>query len=250
MKDYITKSIQRKIINFLGIIFIFLIWFILSVFFKNSLIIPKIFDVFRSLLEMFATSRIYVLILKLIINILLTVSVSFIIGLIVALLSYRYEWFYNFINPFMTLLKTIPIIAIIILLLIAVMSFAPYVASSLVIIPIIYEGIYVTLKQIDKNITDDIRMISNFNMAVVWKFYIPLILPNIITSLIQSFGLGMKVMVMAEYTSPKNNTFGSEIKRMYDNNDMEKVYAMVIILIVLSFVVDKILKQVRKKKID
>ena len=53
---------------------------------------------------------------------------------------------------------------------------------------------------------------------------------------------------MAEYTSPKNNTFGAEIKRFYDNNDMEKVYAMVILLIVFSFVVDKILKKIRKNK--
>ena len=150
----------------------------------------------------------------------------------------------------MTLLKTIPIIAIIILLLIAVMSMAPYVASALVIIPIIFEGIYITLKQIDKNITDDLKTICGLNFTVIFKFYIPLILPNIITSLIQSFGLGMKVMVMAEYTSPKNNTFGAEIKRLYDNNNMEKVYAMVILLIVLSFIIDKVLKNVREKKIN
>ena len=103
------------------------------------------------------------------------------------------------------------------------------------------------MKQIDKNVTDDIKTISGLNLTVIIKFYIPLIFPNIITSLIQSFGLGLKVMVMAEYTSPKNNTFGAEIKRLYDNNNMEKVYALVLLLIILSFVVDKILGIVREK---
>ena len=247
MKSFIIRPNKKKILNVLGILFIFFVWFILSAYFDNSLIIPKIFDVFNAFIQMFSETRIYMLVFKLVMNIILTISASFIVGLVIAILSYKYEEFYNFVSPIMTLLKTIPIIAIIILLLIAVMSLAPYVASSLVIIPIIFEGIYITLKQIDKNVTDDIKTISGFNLTVIIKFYIPLIFPNIITSLIQSFGLGLKVMVMAEYTSPKNNTFGAEIKRLYDNNNMEKVYALVLLLIILSFVVDKILGIVREK---
>lgn len=248
MKISISKVSKVKMLNILGIVFIFLIWHILSLVFDNSLIIPRIFDVFKAMIEMFKTQRIYTLIIKLLLNGFLTITVSFAIGMILALLSFKYEWLYNFMNPMITFFKTVPIIAIIILLLISVMSLAPYVASFLVVVPIIYEGVYMTLKQIDSNITDDIKTLSNLNFPIIIKFYIPLILPNIITSLVQSFGLGIKVMVMAEYTSPKNNTFGAEIKRFYDNNDMEKVYAMVILLIVFSFVVDKILKKIRKNK--
>lgn len=247
MKHSIINIEKKKILNVLGIVFIFLIWFALSTIFNNSLVVPRIFKVFIALINMFKTTRIYILILKLIFNSVVTISISFLIGLIIAIFSYKYENFYHFISPIMTLLKTIPIIAIIILLLIAVMSLAPYVACSLVIIPIIFEGIYMTLKQIDTNVTDDLKTLSNLNFNVIVKFYIPLIIPSIITSLIQSFGLGIKVMVMAEYTSPKNNTFGAEIKRFYDNNDMEKVYAMVLILIIISFIVDKILKKAREK---
>jgi len=249
MKNFIIKVNSKKILNILGIAFILLIWFLLSTVFNNSLVVPKIIDVTKSFINMLSVSRIYLLILKLLFNGFLTISISFLIGLIIAILSYKYQNFYEFISPIISLLKTIPIIAIIILLLIAVMSFAPYIAASLVIIPIIFEGIYMTLKQLDKNITEDIKTVSELNIAVITKFYIPLIFPNIITSLIQSFGLGIKVMVMAEYTSPRNNTFGAEIKRYYDNNDMEKVYALVIILIIISAIVDMILKKIREKQI-
>ena len=115
MKNFIIKPNKKKIFNIFGIIFIFLLWIILSVVFDNSLIIPKVLDVFVEMIEMFKTSRIYILILKLILNILATISISFVIGLVIAILSYKYENFYNFISPIMTLLKTIPIIAIIIL---------------------------------------------------------------------------------------------------------------------------------------
>ena len=144
MKSFIIRPNKKKILNVLGILFIFFVWFILSAYFDNSLIIPKIFDVFNAFIQMFSETRIYMLVFKLVMNIILTISASFIVGLVIAILSYKYEEFYNFVSPIMTLLKTIPIIAIIILLLIAVMSLAPYVASSLVIIPIIFEGIYIT----------------------------------------------------------------------------------------------------------
>ena len=250
MKNFTTKLKSKNFINFFGIIFIFLIWLILSNVYNNSLIVPKIDKVFIAFIEILGTARVYELIFKLIINILLVISISFLIATTLAVFSYKYEKFYYFISPLITVLKTIPIVAIIILLIISLMDLAPYVATCFVIIPIIFEGIFSTLKQIDSNITDDLRTVTDINLIVILKFFIPLIMPNILTSLIQSFGLGLKVMVMTEYTSPRNNTFGAEIRRYYDNNDMESVYAIVLIVILLSFVTDKIIKMARKKTLN
>lgn len=247
MKSFIINCKKKNFLNILGICFIILIWFTLSHIYNNSLIVPKISEVFLSLFKLLKESRTYILIFKLFVNIILTIAASFSIAVILAILSFKFEKFYHFISPLITMLKSLPIVAIIILLIISVMNFAPYVATSFVIIPIIFEGVYSTLKQIDSSITDDIKTLSDINMNIIFKFYLPLIFPNILTSLLQSFGLGLKVMVMTEYTSPKNNTFGAEIKRYYDNNDMAKVYAIVLIVIVLSFIVDKILKVTREK---
>lgn len=247
MKNSIIKIKEKKILNLLGIFTILVVWFILSHIYNNSLIVPRIFDVITTLFKMFASSRIYILIAKLFLNIIITMSISFLIATVLAVLSFKHERFYNYISPIIATLKSIPIVAIIILLIISLMDFAPYVATTFVIIPIIFEGIYSTLKQIDSSITDDIKTISDINFKIILKFYLPLIFPNILTSLIQSFGLGMKVMVMTEYTSPRNNTFGAEIKRHYDNNNMESVYAIVLIVILLSCVVDRLLKTTREK---
>lgn len=252
MKISIIKKNKNKskiIYNILGILFIFLIWFILSYYFNNSLVIPKIKDVFKTLIKILSTSRIYKLLLLMIIRIILTVVISFIISLLMAIFAIKNKNIYNFLNPLIVVMKTMPIIAIIILLLLSVgMNLSPYIATALVIIPIIYESLYTSFTQIDTNVTDDIKTVSNINFKIIIKFYIPLILSNVITTIIQSVGLGLKVMIMAEYLSSKNNTIGFEINRYYVNLDMEAVYALLLIVIIIVFCIDLILKKIREKK--
>ena len=243
-------SIDKKSItyNILGIIFIFILWLILSNIYNNSLVLPKIKEVFIALGDLAITGRFYTLLYKMVIRIILTVAISLVIATLLAIVSFKSKRVYYFLNPLITILKTIPIIAIIIMLLMSIgFDLAPYVATSFVIIPIIYEMIYSSLTQIDSTVTDDIKTLTNNNFNVIMRFYIPLIIPSIVTSVVQSFGLGLKVMLMAEYISPRTNTFGAEINRYYMNNQMEYVFAIIIIVVILVYVCDKLLKWIRER---
>lgn len=249
MKNSIKIDNRNNLLfNALGLIFIFLVWFGLSHLYNNSLVIPKIEAVIESLVTIMGTSRFYKLFFLMILRIIITVIVSLLIALLLGAFSYKFKKFASFINPLITIMKTIPIIAIIILLLMSLFSkVAPYVATAFVIIPLIYEIIYSSLCNINSSITDDIKTVSNINMKLVFGFYVPYIFPNIITSVIQSFGLGLKVMVMAEFMSPMQNTFGSEVNRYYVDLRMDCVFALVIIIIIVVFAIDKLMKFVRIK---
>lgn len=247
-KIFTDKNYNKYTYNFLGFLFIIFVWIILSVYFDNSIVIPKISDVFDAFKEVFSKSRIYSIILKTIFRILLTVSASLVVSLLFSTLAFMSEKISHFLNPLMVVLKTIPIIAIIILLFMMInIKMTPYFATGFVVIPIMYEGMLATLKQIDHNITDDIKTVTNTNITVLVKFYIPLVFPSIITSIIQSFGLGFKVMLMAEFISPSRNTLGAEMSRYYNNNEMAKVFSLIIVILVIVLIVDKILKSLREK---
>lgn len=245
MKNFIIKKHKSKIFGILGFSLILVIWIFLS---NKFVIVPGIKDVLIRLFDILKTSRIYKLLFKMIAHILITLGLSFIIALLLSSLSYISKGFLSFINPIITLLKTIPIVAIIIVLFLSIgTKNAPYVATSFVLIPMIYENLLSGLQLIDDTITDDIRTLSNINVKIIFKFYIPYILPTILTSLIQSFGLGLKVMLMTEYMSPSRETFGAEIRRYYENIDMESVYAIIIIVLILVFTTDITLKFLKRK---
>ena len=76
------------------------------------------------------------------------------------------------------------------------------------IIPIIYEGILTGFKTINSNIIDSTKLLSNINLTVLFNIHIPLAMPSLITSLIQSFGLGLKVLVMSEVIVNPPNSIG------------------------------------------
>ncbi len=247
-KNSIENKKKRVIYIGLGILTIMFLWVVLSNIYNNSIVIPKIKDVLRALLELFTQKRIYELLFTMLLRILLTVSISLGISLVLSLMSYKFKHFGNYLLPIISLLKTTPVIAIIILLILSVgMELTPYVATSFVIIPMIYEAILAGLESIDEAVTDDIKTVTNINFKVLFSFYIPLIISNIVTVLIQSFGLGLKVMLMAEYISPKNNTFGAEIRRYNENLEMEKVFAIILVVIVIVMIVDFILKVLKEK---
>lgn len=247
-KNSIDKKISKYSIYVLSILTIFILWILTNTFYNNSLVIPSVKGVFQSLGQLLSSFRIYSIFFSMILKILLTTFVSLIVALIMAIISFRFKGFSYYLSPMIVIVKTMPIIAIIILLFMSVgIKSAPYIATSFVLIPIMYESILNTLLHIDKSITDDLKTVVDINILVIIKFYIPLIFPSLITSVIQSFGLGIKVMLMSEFISPASNTFGSEIRRYYENLDMEKVYSLVILVLVIVLIVDGILKFFREK---
>lgn len=247
-KNSIDKKISKYSIYVLSILTIFILWILANTFYNNSLVIPSVKGVFQSLGQLLSGFRIYSILFSMILKILFTTFVSLIVALIMAIISFRFKGFSYYLSPMIVIVKTMPIIAIIILLFMSVgIKSAPYIATSFVLIPIMYESILNTLLHIDKSITDDLKTVVDINILVIIKFYIPLIFPSLITSVIQSFGLGIKVMLMSEFISPASNTFGSEIRRYYENLDMEKVYSLVILVLVIVLIVDGILKFFREK---
>ncbi len=242
------KKILRYQYYCYSILIIILIWIGLSYIYNNSLIIPKIDAVFESLGKILSSKNIYIIVLKTFGRIILTILISSFISIFFAVLSYRFRWFNEILKPGIIIIKTIPIVAIIILLFMTVgPKETPYIVTAFIIIPIIYEGTLNSFMEIHSGIKDEVRMLSKNNFNIMLRIYVPITLPYIITSLLQSLGLGIKVMVMAEYMSPTNNTIGAEIRRYYNNNDLSNVFALVIIILILVAFLEVFVNIFKKK---
>ena len=148
-----------------------MLWTVSSLIIDNSLVLPGISEVILSLKEILSTSTTYLIILLTIVRLILVVLVSLVIAFILAILSYLSDKFESFIKPLFVILKTIPVIAIIVLLLITFGSkTSPYIMTSLVVLPIMYEGLLTSLKNINKELIDDVKTLSNTNWMVLKIF--------------------------------------------------------------------------------
>ena len=245
MKNSIIKS--KNLFYILGIIFIFILWHILSLLSNNDFIVPRISLTFEALYKTLLDKTTYLILGSTILRLFIAVFICFILGISLAILSNLSKNFESFFKPIVVLLKTLPVATVIIMLLVIIgRSYSPYFIIGVVVFPIIYEGTLSGFESINKDIKDEVKIVTSNNLRVFFKVYLPLIFPNILTSLIQSFGLGLKVLVMAEFIAETNNSIG-EIIRFYKNlAETEYVFAWSIILVLFILIVDTIINVIKK----
>lgn len=246
MMNSIIKS--KKTFYILGISFIFLFWFLMSICFDNDYVVPSVSKTLLALKSILLEGYTYQVLGKTILRLFITVSICFILGVGLAVLSNTFYRFKAFAKPIIVLFKTLPLAVVIIALLIVFeREMAPYFIAGVVIFPLIYEATITGLDHLDSNIKDEVKMLSKTNITVIKKIYLPLTFPYLLTSLIQSLGLGLKVMVMAEFITEPKYSIGTELVLYKDEVMMEYVYAWSIILIFLVLLFEALIYYFSKR---
>ena len=244
------NSIAKKIYFSLGILVIFIFWIIGEAIIDNNYVIPSIQDTFKALIDLFTKVHTYKVLGYTLLRLVLSISVCFILGMLLAVLAYNFERFKWMIKPIITLFKTLPIAVVIILLLIILnKELAPYYIVGVVVLPVVYEAILIGLENINKDVLDEVKLSTGVTPKVISNIHLPLIFPSILTAIIQSVGLGLKVLVMAEYISQPNYSIGNEFVYYKDiAMEMKYLYAWSIILILFVLSVEIIISYISRRK--
>jgi NitT/TauT family transport system permease protein len=243
------RKYQRQIFTYAGILFIFLLWILLSETIKEEIVLPTIPTTVNALISLLGKGNTYLVLLNSIGGLFLVIIIGFIVSLILSLIAFKFDGFKNFIQPVMSLFKILPVPAVIIFFLVQFsQAIIPYILTSMVVIPIMYEGLYASIISIDDDITDEVKMISNnTNVSVIFNIYLPIIRLGIIASLLQSIGIGLKVKVMTEFVANAPNSIGYELNQAKSWLAMDQVFAWTIILVLIVIILDFILSKFIKK---
>ena len=85
----------------------------------------------------------------------------------------------------------------------------------------------------------DLHIQTNYNIwKKIFQVYLPILLPNIITLVLQTFGLGFKVMVMGEYLSQTPISIGKELYNAKSYLEMDLLIAWTIVIVVITSIVE------------
>ena len=145
-------------------------------------------------------------------------------------------------------MKAIPFIIISVYLWIIFFNnriMAVYILCFLVIYPIILEGLIAAIDNIDKEIKDELAMLPKGPILKFTKVYFPLFMPYVTMTILQSFGLGIKVMIMGEYLFSIENTLGNSLIYYRDGN-YDLILAWLILIIILVCLIDFLIKKIKE----
>lgn len=239
---------KNKIFSFTSILILFIIWQFYSISISNDVLMPYPKDVFVKLFELMFNVETLKIIYLSVLRMLTALSMAFILGSILGLLSGVSEKTMYFLRPIVVSARTLPVISIIIVLLIIFgNTITLYIVMLLLLFPIIYQSVLDGVKNIDPLLLDAMKLESDHkNFDSFRLVYFPLSLPYLRTALIDSIGLGFKILVVAEYIAQTQNSIGRTIYMHKINLEFVDVFAWTILLLLFVLMIEFLLEKVLK----
>ncbi|MGM9858461.1 MAG: ABC transporter permease [Bacilli bacterium] len=244
------KFISNKYVAFtIGIIVIFLLWWIVSLCIEESIMIfPNPLLVFQNTFKILGGSYIYKCIGFSFLKVFIGFIISFILALIFGIIAGNFEFFYNFMKPIITTLKAIPTATLVFFFLVLVgAKNAPILMVILLSFPIIYDSIASGIKNIDKDLMDNMLLDGGKNFRNIMKLEVPLIYKYILLGISSSFALSFKIEIMAEILTGNTSLgLGSAIlaAQRNDPTNMIPIFSYSLITIIFVLIISFIFKKI------
>ncbi|MBI9010188.1 MAG: ABC transporter permease subunit [Tenericutes bacterium] len=226
---------KKNGITVLSIFFLFLVWQVSAMSVNSALLLPGPKEVLSAFGKIFIESDSLTVILFTVLRLLLGLLFATVPGILLGIVAGFNKNFASFMTPIVTVLRTIPVIALtVILLIMAGSKLTPYYITFFMLFPLIYQAVYGAITNIDKELIDVYKLEDNHFLSGLIHCYLPLISSNIRTALLQSLGLGLKVMIMAEFLAQTDNSIGKAISFAKANLAYDEIFAWTLLLIIIA----------------
>lgn len=230
-------------------IFILLLaWQIYAIEVNNPYLMPRPNQVFDSLKLLLVEWDTYIVILTTLKRLIFSMAISIFFGMVLGLISGVHYELEALLKPIVISLRTLPVISIVIIVLILYgNTFSLYLISFLLLFPIIYQAELDGIKNIDNTLKEVLKLdCDKCTMQTMRMVYLPLSIPFLRTGVIQSAGLGIKVLVVSEFIAQSKISIGKEIYFSRLNLEYSNVFAWTFILIFIVLIIEHLVNRYLK----
>lgn len=242
------KRFMQNSPKFLSIFFFLIIWEGVALYIDNSLLFPRVSEIFLSLKNLVASGDFILILWNTLSRFFISIVFSLILAIIFSVASYRYEVISFLLFPFIIFLRAVPTIAIIIVVLIwSSVERVPIVVGMLILFSILYESILGGIKNVDKNLLKMSKVFKVSTKRVVRDIYIPSIYYSISSNIPSYMGLTFKVIIAGEVLSQESLSIGGEIFINKIYLESSNIFAWIIVVIVLNYFLEKGLKTINNR---
>lgn len=215
------------------------IWWIAAACVGVEIILPAPNVVFGRFFGLFADGKFWLSLGYSVGRTLLSFALSFVLALALAVPAKFSEAFAGVLRPLVTVLRSVPTIAVILLILVFLPSGqVPVLISFLIVFPLLYEGFLSALKGVDPELAEMSRIYRVPKRVQIARCYIPAILPQVFAASRSALGLGLKVIVAAEALASTGMSLGRLMQIANVSFDSAGLLAYTIMAILVSFLLE------------
>lgn len=237
--NVVTKKLFRAI---LAIVFWLALWLVIYKNVGTDLLVSSPLDVLKRLIELLNNKEFFSSILNSFLGITKGYALGVIFGFILGVLVAFSNIFSAIFKPFLTAVKTTPVVSFIILAFIWIpRQNVPVFITFLMVMPIIAAGVMTGLSSAD---TELLEMSKAYKFSFLKKLkyiYLPSSAPSVISSLETAIGLGWKAGIAAEVICMPDGTIGKALKNSQVYMETIDLFTWTAVVIIISLILEKIL---------
>ena len=236
------KSLAPKIMSICAIV---LIWQIAAKIVDSPLILPFPGDVFLCLISLMKQSVFWQNVISTFFRVVKSFLISLSIGTVLGVACGKYSFIKDFLNLPISILRSTPVVALILVLIFAFSSDSvPVVVSVLMSIPVLISAISsgFTFSEDDKKMFQMAKVFNFSKRQRLFFLWIPKLKPFFKSGIVAVFGMSWKVTVAGEVLSLPKNALGTQLSTAQVHLESQEVFALALIIIALSFFMEGVLK--------
>lgn len=241
------QNIIDKLTSSVGLVFILILWQILSSFnIVSSYMLPSPISVVKAFVNEFQLLMFHAK--TTLLEAFLGLLIGVILGFVIALAMERYEFLHKSIYPILVITQTIPTVAIAPLL---VLWFGYEMAPKIVLIVLvtffpIAIGVFDGFKTIDPDIIKLLKSMGANRLQILWHAKLPTIRGQFFAALRISASYSIVGAVIAEWLGGQSG-LGVYMTRVRKSYSFDKMFAVIFLISILSIFLMKLVDVLQKK---
>lgn len=241
--EHSLKATIKKILKIaLTIVFWLGLWLIIYKFVGLDVLIASPFDVAKRLADFLPSGEFWLTIFNSFKGISLGYVIGVLVGSILGIITAFSSVLNTLLKPFLTAVKTTPVVSFIILALIWLDKVSvPIFITTLMVMPVVWANVTSSIVNTDFSL---IEMANAYDFGFIKKLkliYLPSAVPHFVSACKTAVGLGWKAGIAAEVLCTPKNSIGINLRNSQVYLETVDLFAWTVVIIVLSLVLEKLL---------
>ncbi|MBQ9113418.1 MAG: ABC transporter permease subunit [Clostridia bacterium] len=236
MKKLIWKNVWQTLA---AVVFLIGVWIVAYFHVGNELLVPSFRDSLKECAALFAKAAFWEGLLHTLDRTLFAFLISFLFGLIFAIVAYLYPSFSNFFTPIVSALRSMPVMAVLLILLsIGGVANAPVMVAFMSLFPMLYTGIFAGVSSVDKHLIAVSRVQGTPLLRRVTAIYLPLSSPYILREAGGALSFSLKLVVSAEILALTASSLGGMLYDARTFSNVPQLFALVAVIFLLGLLLE------------
>ena len=240
-----NRSMNKKsrYIVAISILVMLVLWELVSLRVDSEQILPGPWTTLLATLQLFCEKGFLLTVCNTILRGFIGFAMALVLGLVLGVLAGVRSGFAAFMRPWIVVMRSIPVVAFILLALIWLRSGSvPVFIGFLTMFPLIFTNVVEGILNVDKKLVDMAQCYQVSQRRIVREVYIPAIAPFVFSGVSSAFGIGWRAIVIGEVLSQPEYGIGTQMHAAQTFLNIDVLIAWTLVAILISFLFERLIR--------